>query len=282
MDRKPRLLEDIWVQLSGLTPHLIDIFATIPQLKKMKYPRRIEITSHLQSKFQEFYRDFTSFINSSPVMEVLRPLSPLSITAPNHLDCCPPPPFVPHFFQYPPAGIFHLIIQCLQTWIRSCLYPSLTAELKFEEEAISLEDQDATSYSLELCKTFAGIEYQFDHNTAVIFPCFVSIILGAVNGPSNLRPWILSKLRHFEEQGQICNASIKKTLSVLWNMPELATEGLGVIVPNNSSGKGDVGEVVAVTAGWGKVNLNLEEGNIEDVGLEALVQLRGIFGLQDG
>ena len=211
-DRKPRLLEDIWAQFSGLTPYLIEVFAKIPQLKTMKGRQRRELAVRLQSEFQQFYRDFTGFINSPPVIEVIRSLPSPGITASKHLYCCPPPPFVPYFFQYPPAGIFHLMVQCLQTWIRFCLYPSLRAELEFEEELMSLKDQDATSYSLELCKTFAGIEYQYDHNTAVMFLCFVPLILAAVSCPPHVRPWILSKLRHFEEQGQICNESIKKSL----------------------------------------------------------------------
>ena len=70
-DRKPRLLEDLWVQLSGLTPYLVDILATILQLKKMKGRQRVKIAAYLQSEFQQFYRDFTSFTNSSAVMEVV-------------------------------------------------------------------------------------------------------------------------------------------------------------------------------------------------------------------
>src|SRR5204863_6755284 len=112
-DRKPRLLEDIWVQLSGLTPYLFDILATVPQLKTMKDRQSTEVVAHLQSKFQQFYRNFTGFINSPSVSEVLQLLPSLSKTASKHLDCCPLPPFVPHFFQYPPAGIFYLVVQCL-------------------------------------------------------------------------------------------------------------------------------------------------------------------------
>ena len=193
----------------------------------MKRRRRTEMAVYLQSEFQQFYRDFAEFINSSPVMEVLQPLPSLSMTASKHVDCCPPPPFIPHFFQYPPAGIFHLLIQCLKTWMRFSLYPSLRAELEFELEVADL--QDATFYSFELCRTFAGIEHQFDHNNAVIFPCFVPMVMAALSCSPNIRPWMLAKLRHFEEQGQICHDSVKKSLAVLWNMPEIATEGFGAI-----------------------------------------------------
>ena len=277
-DRKPRLLEDLWVQLSGLTPYLVDILATIPQLKKMKGRQRVKIAAYLRSEFQQFYRDFTSFTNSSPVMEVVQSLPSLSIAASKHRDCCPQSSFLPRFFHYPPAGIFHLVIQCLKIWIWFCLYPSLRAELDFELEVKTSEDQDVMSYSLELCKTFAGIEHQFDQNPAAMVPCFVPMILAAISGPPNIRPWILSKLRHFEEQGQFCNNSIKRNLAVLWNMPEIATEGLRVFLPDNSSDTLVVGEI---NGSLGNVNLNHEKGNIDDDGFEALAQLRGVFGLQD-
>ena len=171
----------------------------------MKRRRRTEMAVHLQSKFQQFYRDLIDFINSPPVIEILQPLPSLNMTASKHAHCCPAPPFIPRFFQYPPAGIFHLLIQCLMTWLRFTLYPSLPAELEFELKVADLQDRDVTSYSFELCRTFAGIEYQFDHNTAVIYPCFVPMVMAAISCSPNVRPWMLAKLRHFEEQGQICD-----------------------------------------------------------------------------
>jgi hypothetical protein len=242
MERKPRLLEDLRAQLWGLTPHLIEILARIPELKTMKSGQRKEIASYLQSEFQQFYRDFTGFINSSPVTEVLQLLPSLTMTASKHVDCCPAPPFIPHFFQYPPAGMFHLLIQCLKTWMRFTLYPSLREEVEFE--VVGLEN--ATFYSFELCRTFAGIEHQFDHNSAVIFPCFVPMAMAAVSCSPNVRPWMLAKLRHFEEQGQICSESIKKSLAVLWDMPEIMTGELGVSLPDNSFNTVVVDEVVEV------------------------------------
>ena len=233
---------------------------------------------YLQSEFQQFYREFGDFLNSSPVMEILQPLPSLDMTISKHVNCCPPPPFIPHFFQYPPAGIFHILIQCLKAWMRFSLYPSLRAELEFEPTVADL--QDATFYSFELCRTFAGIERQFDHNNAVIFPCFVPMVMAALSCSPNVRPWMFAKLRHFEEHGQICHDSIKKSLAFLWNMPEIAIEGFRVSIRDNSSDVRVVEEVVDITVDLEKVKLNQEE-NIEDTGLEELTRLRGVFGLQD-
>jgi hypothetical protein len=277
-DRKPRLLEDLWAQLWGLIPRLLDVLATIPQLKTMKRRQRTDMAVHLQSEFQQFYRDFAHFINSSPVMEILQPLPSLSMTTSKHVNCCPPPPFIPHFFQYPHAGLFHLLIQCLKAWMRFSLYPSLCAELGFEPTVAGL--QDTTFYSFEVCRTFAGIERQFDHNNAVIFPCFVPMLQAALSCSPNVRPWMLAKLRHFEEHGQICPDFIKKSLALFWNMPEIATEGFGVSMRDNSSDVRVVEEVVDITINLENVKLNHEE-NIEDTGLEELTRLRGVFGLQD-
>ena len=279
-DRKPRLLDDLWPQLWGLTSVLNDILATIPQLKTMKGRRRTELAANLESEFRRFYRDFVIFTNSSPVVEVLQPLRSLDITAFKHSICCPLPPFVPHFFEYPPAGVFHLVIQCLKTWMRFTLYPSLRSELDFEVEVLDLEDHDAMSHSFELCRTFAGIEHQFDDNPAILFPCFAPMTMAAVSCPPNVRPWMSSKLRHFEEQGQICSDALKKNLAVLWNIPEIAIEGFVTHLFENPSDASVVSERHEITVGLADANLNHEEGNAEESGLESLTQLRGMFPLQ--
>ena len=235
----------------------------------------------LQSKFQEFYRDLIDFINSPSVVEVLQPLSPLSMTPSKHSHCCPEPPFIPHFFQYPPAGILNLLIQCLKTWLRFTLYPSLQVELEFELKVADLQDRDVSSYSFELCRTFAGIEYQFEHNTAVIYPCVVPMFIAAIGCTPNIRPWMLAKLHHFEEQGQTSDSPVKRILAIMWNKPEIVTKGFGASLPDNSSGVQVVGEFVEITEHLRKTNLNQEEGNVEDKDLEALTTIRGVFGLQD-
>jgi hypothetical protein len=266
----------------------MDSATTIIQLGMFCYGKNLtyiylrslpNIAVYLQSEFQQFYREFADFINSSPVMEILQPLPALSMTASKHVDCCPSSPFIPHFFQYPPAGILHLLIQCFKAWMRFSLYPSLCAELECEPKVPDL--QNAPFYSFELCRTFAGIERQFDHNNAVIFPCFVPMIMAALNCSPNVRPWMLAKLRHFKEHGQICHDSIKKSLAVLWNMPEIATEGFGVSLRDNSLDVPVIDEFVDITVVLENVDLNHEEENIEDIGLEELTQLRGLFGLQD-
>ena len=280
-DRKPRLLDDLWPQLWGLTSLLNDILATIPKLKVMKGRRRTELAANLESEFQRFYRDFVSFITSSPVIEVLQPLQSLDITASKHTICCPPPPFLPHYFEYPPAGILHLVIQRLKTWMRFTLYPSLRSELDFDLKVFDLEDQDVGFHSFELCRTFAGIEHQFDDNPAVLFPCFAPMTMAAVSCPPNIRPWMLSKLRHFEEQSQISIDALKKNLGVLWNMPEFATEGFGIYLFENPCNASVVSEDLEIIDGLGNLDLSLEEGNAEEDGLEWLMQLRGMFPLKD-
>jgi hypothetical protein len=62
-------------------------------------------------------------------------------------------------------------------------------------------------------------------------------------------------------------------------VPEIVIEeGLGASLLDNSSETRVVGRVVE---GLGKANLGREERNVEDNELEALAQLRGIFGMQD-
>ena len=92
---------------------------------------------------------------------------------------------------------------------------------------------------------------------------------------------MFAKLRHFEEQDQICDDSVKMRLAMMWNMPEIMTKGFRASLPDNSSDVQTAGKVVDITAGVGKVDLNPEEESVEDDGLEALTQIRGVFGLQD-
>jgi hypothetical protein len=221
-----QLLDVSWAELWCLTPRLLEILATIAQLKLMKHPRT-ETAVRLQSEFQRFYGNFAKYITSSPVMEVLRPLPPFSMITSKHRDCCLPPPFSPHFFQDPHAGFLHLLIQYLKIRMRFLLYLLLNAELEFELEVADL--QDATFYSFELCRTFAGIECQFDRNNAIIFPCFAPMVMAALNCSPKLRPWVFAKLRHFEEQGQICADVVKESLARLWEMPEIEKKRIWII-----------------------------------------------------
>lgn len=144
------------------------------------------------------------------------------------------------------------------------LHQSLRSDLDIELEVPDLEDQDAVSFSFELCRTFAGIERQFDDNPAVLYPCFVPMTMAAVACTPNVRRWMSSKLRHFEEQGQICVNTVRRNIAVSWNMPEIVTEGFGGRLLEKGSDVQVVSEDLEITLGSENVNVDLEEGNVEE------------------
>ena len=280
-EHRPRLLDDLWPQLWALLPALGSVLATIPFLKTLEEQERTDVAVHLTGELRQFQRDFIGFLKSPHVLEILQPApaSHLSFDY-NPDDCCSPRALVPNLFQFPPAGIFQLVIHCIQTYIRAILYPTLRTALEFNNDVIAeLEDEDAAFYSVEVCRTFAGIESQNAENPEVIFQCFSPLVISALTCPTSLRQWLWSKLGHAENLGLRFDG-IKGKLAVLWDMQDILTGGLSPMKGNSphlqgqSFGGIDIGFDVDV----GKVKMSDDTGPGDD-SLRSLMQLRGLFGL---
>jgi|SRR5277367_1631656 len=276
-ERKARLLDDLWPQLWALSPRLSDVLGTMPLLKTMDRPERSETASHLKSELSLFNYELTGFLGSSHVIELLQPGPYNEILENKHKACCPTLPFVPNVFLFPPAGLFNIAIQSLQCYIRSTVYPSLRAELDFLQSIPKLEEKDASYFSVEICRTFAGVEYSFpDRNADVIFSCFSTMVMAALTCPSDLRIWVWCKLAHFERLGRFFLEPIKKNLAMLWDMPEILRDGFGPL--RNDSPQHE--------ARFLKEQVDDEDGLREfplmdesDDSLDSFRQLRGLFGL---
>ena len=223
--RKARLLDDLWPQLWALVPRLGNVVATIPSLQKMETSERSDTASHLTSELCQFDREFTALLNAPHVVELLEQ-GTCKVLPNEHRDCCPPLPFTPHVFEYPPAGVFMIVVQSIQCYMRSRLYPSLRSELNFLSLS-EFEDHDASHYSVEICRTFAGVECSSSGSGLdVVFACFPAILMAALTCPSNLRMWVWCKLTHFEKLRQFCFEPIKKNLAMLWDMPNIQSDGI--------------------------------------------------------
>lgn len=273
-ERKARLLDDLWPQLWALLARLGDVLATMPLLKTMNRPQRSETAYHLKSELTRFYHEFTGFLMSPHVIELLQPGVCDDMHESQHRDCCPSLPFVPIVFEFPPAGLFNIVVQSIHWYVRSTLYPSLRVELDFLQSMPELEAKDPSHYSIEVCRTFAGIEYGFrDSPSDVMFACFPSLMTAALTSPPNLRIWIWCKFAHFEKLGLFTFEPIKKNLSMLWDMPEILRDGfspLRVKSPQQDT------RIQCHESGEAE---NLEMMSDEDDSLEPLKQLRGLFGL---
>ena len=280
-EHRPRLLDDLWPQLWALLPALGGVLATIPLLKTLEERQRTDVAVHLTGELRQFQRDFIGFLQSPHVVEILQPApsSPLSFDY-NRDDCCPPIVVAPHLFQFPPAGIFQLVLQCIQTYVRAILYPALRAATEFNDVIVELEDEDAAFYSIEVCRTFAGVESQNADNPEVIFQCLSPLVISALICPPNLRQWLWCRLAHAENLGLRFDG-IKGKLAILWDMPDILTGGFCPLQGNSPHQQGQSlgGIDIGVDVEMGKVKVSDESGS-GDGSLRSLMQLRGLFGLQ--
>ena len=251
-DRKPRLLDDLWPQLRALTPAMASVLAMIPLMQKLEPDQRPRVAAQLIGELRRFVLDLKGFLESSHVIEVLQAEQTARPICSQHEDCCPAPPFKPTLLQFPAAGIFLCRLQCLQSYVRGIVYPALRAE--FEDVIPELEDHDATYYSAEVCKAYAGTELQFGDRPDIILACFPAMVIAARSCPPPMRRWLWSKLCHAEDLG-LRFESIKRQLADVWNMPEL----------------------VAVDA---LENFALQNVGSGDGSLRSLRRYRGVFGLQ--
>jgi hypothetical protein len=282
-ERKPRLLDDLWAQLFSLVSPLIYVVAGIPLLKNLEGEERSKAAVQLEAKLKRFETDFMAFAKSRHALEVLEP-STHTISPYHHSRCCPPFPYAPIVLQYPPAGIFQMVIYCTITYINSLVYPSIHARIDSNQKAKVLKVEDGTFYCIETCRTFAGIEYSYYDDPDALFPCFSPMSLAAaMTCPPSLRMWMWCKLAHFEMLGQFSFEALKQNLAVLWGAPEILTHDFSPLSYNAQDKSWvSLGDDVGVTAILGNVNLT-DESEYENGGtereLDPLIQLQGIVGL---
>ena len=180
--------------------------------------------------FDSLTRSSKNSWNSPLVKEVLSEAEPPFTFRSHHTACCPPLPFVPYIFQFPPAAYLRLSIFATQTYLRAIVYPLLRAEGVSDSDASEFQNTDkalASSFAYEQCRSFAGIEAAFGDNQDNLFPCLSSLPISGMSCAPEIRMWLWYKLAHFEDLGQFSLDPIKKHLSVWWDMPSLATEGFG-------------------------------------------------------
>jgi hypothetical protein len=220
-DRKARLLDDQWPRLWLLVPDLSKILGSISQLQTMDTIERAEAKNIMRLQLELFQVELNEFINSVEVMETLQEAHPPFLVT-CHSVCCPPLPFTPYYFQYPPAVHLRLVIFCIRIYIRTILYPILRSESNPK-----VEEEDAGYSCLELCRTYAGVEDLFWDTQDNLLPCFSALVTAAFFCPKHLRTWLWYKLAHLESLNPYSCERIIKRLSIYWGMPDLAIEGFG-------------------------------------------------------
>jgi hypothetical protein len=224
-ERKAELLDDQWAKVFTVIPNLVDIVASIPQLVSIEGSQYSETVSRLQSQLESFRQEFLRFTQSAHVLEVLQAAEHPAQEIFHHSTCCPPLPFTPHRFQYPPAAHLQLVFLCTQIYMQTVLYPVLRQKVEPDSKNKDMEDENAEQSAYELCRTFAGLECVFGEDQDELLSCFSMLVTAGFCCPPDIRIWLWCKFAHFEKLCSSALDPIKKTISVYWNMPNLVVEG---------------------------------------------------------
>jgi len=222
-ERKARILDDVWAQYRAKVPAFTDIIHGIAELKEKEGEVRTDAARQLELKLGRFEEDIDHFFTLPHVLEILEPAESPPVSLASHVACCPQPPFVPHYMQYPPAGMFrmgHLAVKCC---IRMLLLPSIREALDSQIEQIEI-DEEASRFAEESCRVFAGLEETLsDGNPDALLPLFSALVVAMSMCPQHCRNWLSFKLGHFEKQRHIQMDEHKKSMSEVWDMPEMAS-----------------------------------------------------------
>jgi hypothetical protein len=272
-ERKARILDDIWPQFWALVPQLADVLCAIPSFKKLDGPKRIETATRLETEVRQFEENVNTFLSLPHVVEALEPATHSTPFSSRHSECCPPPPFVPHFSQYPPSGMFRQCVFALKCYIRALLLPSIWGSKQPKEV-----DQEASLFSLEACRSFAGSEETLGPDPDALIPLFASLCLATTTCPPDLHQWLWYKLNHLEKLGHLNFDPVKRNLAKLWNMPEMVSESSP---PPWRTKDEDLERKVQEVVLKDDDSDDSDDEISSDDGNEQITRGRGIWGLKD-
>lgn len=228
-ERKPRILDDIWPKYMALVPRLSSVLGGIPPLQEMHGQERVDAAVRLEAELRLFDDELKKLLESPEVLEALEEAPIPHPFLSRHTRCCPTPPFTPHMLKYPPAGFFRLTVLAVQGYTRTIIWPPLRDVIGAKFEAQQWFDEvNVEDNSLEICRSFAGLEYDLGDNPDNLFPCFSPLVLATVNCPVKARLWLWSKLSHLEKLGHLAFDPVKRNLAAMWDMPNLLADGFDI------------------------------------------------------
>lgn len=256
---KAQRLDYLWAAMFSIVPDLSDVLAAVNHLKTIDEPNRTDTASQLLTQLQVFHSKFNNFLQAKEVVDILATTphyTPIP-DFPRHYECCPPVPFKPIYFQYPPAGHLRMVCLCIEIYMHSILYPLLNDIVQPNSPRTS-HFEKVGQCALELCRVYAGMEATLSENEDSLLPCFSALVTAGFGCPSEVRMWLWYKLAHFEHLGPLAFEPIKKNLSVYWNMPNLAKEGFGTWKRDPPGPKiSDItADMIALASSLAEVNLD--------------------------
>ena len=158
--------------------------------------------------------------------------------------------------------MLRLSLLSLHNYIQLILYVPLR-EMGLHIESMEKESETVGSYAFEICRTFAAMEEEFGENLSILLPSFHHLTMAGFSCPPTLRLWLWHKLIHFEEFGHWYVETIKRNLSVVWNMPDLLTKGFKIRELLDGETKVLKADVIGLAAKI--VAVNQEENSDEEV-----------------
>jgi hypothetical protein len=223
-DREDRLFDDAYASIHLVGPKISDVVYRISRLRYLTGMEAAAAIPKIEDDLRQFDHDLIKFSQSAEVQELLQPASPHVPIHNFHAGCCPPSPFQPHRFKYPPIGYLQMSWQSYQVFTRFHLYSALRPHA---DEINAPGGEEAGHYAIEVCRTFAGIEESLGGIPGIDIPCGSALLLAAMCLPADQtrRFWIRYKLGHLESSGMIALRKVKEKFAASWNMPDIVTDG---------------------------------------------------------
>jgi hypothetical protein len=263
----------------ALIPRLSNVLGGIPPLQEMQDPERANAAARLEGELRLFDDEVKDLLNSPQVLEALEEAPIPGPFIPQHAGCCPDPPFTPHMLKYPPAGFFRMTVLAVQGYTRTIMWPPLRDAMGPRREGEWFDEVDVHETSVQICRSFAGLEYSLGYNPDNLVPCFSPLVLATVNCPPTARLWLWCKLSHLEKLGHLTFDPVKRNLAAMWEMPDLVHEGFDIskvaTPPYRELSCDDI------VLGVGEVKFDDDEliGSDLDAVTTPLMTARGVFGL---
>jgi hypothetical protein len=145
-----------------------------------------------------------------------------------------------------------------------------------DQEGTGLGGKSAEELSIELCRTFAGLESALPDLPEIIIPCQAPMMIAALACPSSLRLWVFCKLLHLERLGQPLSDVVRRNLAQQWKMPEIENLQSNSFFPNTEQSKRAPVDIVGLSEGMEAAELDNSD-ETDDSNLEPLTQHCGIF-----
>jgi hypothetical protein len=223
--RMPRLLDDLWQETWTLVPIFADVLNTIPQLRFLKEGFLLEALTQCEKNLLKAWIKIKDLGECSRAEGLFEIIDTDVVYSSRHARCCPPSPFTPFLFKYPPGGILQLMLLSMRIYIRIILYaPAREAGLRVETLEKVFESECEDKWGYDLCHTFAAIEEAYGDNINALLPSYYALVIAGFLCSKELRSWLWYKFAHFEKSGHHYVEPVKKNLSNLWGVPELLSQ----------------------------------------------------------